>query len=151
MHAYAAVAPVSADFVDHDWAKDNLKESGKGDDFSTVWLGRGDTYRISDYDTAIYFYGGRNAIYAALEAYEYARIQNFVDGHRSDLIHVFSGTVKVGGGKRKQIIMLAIADRARLDSLDAFRDRELEEQDTLYRMREFRGRMRSKWPDIGTA
>ena len=70
MQAYAVIAKVNTDFADHDWAVENLKEEGKPDDFSTVWASAA-TYRgLKNYDEAVYFYGGRDAIYKALKKFE---------------------------------------------------------------------------------
>ena len=111
MQAYAAFAKVNPDFADHDWAVANLKEEDHPNDFSTVWTARDSDVELKEYDDAVYFYGGRNAIYKALANFEYAWIRNFVPGHRADPIHVFSAVVRTIGGK-KQIIMLAVADAA---------------------------------------
>jgi hypothetical protein len=151
MHAYAAFAKVNPDFADHDWAVANLKEEGKPNDFSTVWTARDSDVALKEYDDAVYFYGGRDAIYKALAKFEDAVIRNHARGQggRRDVpIHVFSAVVRTLGG-RKQIIMLAAADARRDADLAAFRAQDLEEADTAYRMREFRQRMKQKWPDIG--
>jgi hypothetical protein len=155
MEAYAIAAPFDADFADHDWAVENIKnQAGRASDFSTLWSGTDSDLMLNTLDDAVYFYGGRSAIYAALEAYEYARIRNFVDGHRNLPIHVFRAVVKVAnlpGAKTKQIIMLTVADSDRDQELAAFRDRDLEEPPSdahTYRMRGFRSRMKRKWPEM---
>jgi hypothetical protein len=155
MQAYAVIAKVNADFADREWGKKNLKEEGLADDFSTVWARPDSDVNLNNYDDAVYFYGGRNAIYKALANFESAWIRNYVPGHRADPIHVFSGVVRTIGGK-KQIIMLAVADAQRDADLAAFRDQELEERNTdgkvnrmNYRMYDFRAKMKQKWPDIG--
>ncbi len=59
--------------------------------------------------------------------------------------------MKVDYGKKKQIIMLAIANKARDTQLQQYRDQQLEEAgSTDYRVRELRQRMERKWPDIPT-
>ncbi|MGQ0595205.1 MAG: hypothetical protein ACT4QB_21980 [Gammaproteobacteria bacterium] len=152
MQAYAVIAKVNADFADHDWAKENLKEEGLPDDFSTVWA-RSAYLDLKDYDEGVYFYGGRGAIYKALAKFEDSAIRSMIVGpHREDGIHVFSAMVKVDYGKKKQIIMLAIADAKRDADLAAFRDQALELKggsSVNYTMREFRKKMKEKWPDVG--
>jgi hypothetical protein len=148
MHAYAAFAKVNPDFADHDWAVANLKEEGKPNDFSTVWTARDSDVALKEYDDAVYFYGGRDAIYKALANYGLAKITNSVPTHYRVPIHVFSAVVRTLGG-RKQIIVLAVGDAARDQELAAFRDQSLEEESPTYRMFDFRVRMKKKWPDIG--
>jgi len=151
MQAYAAFTKVNPNFADHDWAVKNLKEEDHPNDFSTIWTARDSDVKLKEYDDAVYFYGGRDAIYQALANYGLAKITNSVPGHYRVPIHVFSAVVKVvaGVGKRKQIIMLAVGDAARDRELTAFRDQALEEESPTYRMFDFRVRMKKKWPDIG--
>lgn len=158
MEAYAIAAPFDADFADHDWAQENIKnkvgEARKGD-FSTLWRGGTESdLSLNNFDDVVYLYGGRSAIYESLAAYEFARIINFVQGHRTEPIHVYRAVVKVNNrpfAKTKQIIMLAVANQDRDDDLDALRDKDLEEvsgHEQTYRMREFRQRMARKWPKM---
>lgn len=150
MNAYAVVAGFDPNFANHDWAVTNIKGAGSANDFSTVWPNAmDDDCELQNYDDAVYFYGGRGAIYKALAKFQLARIRNIVSGHRDDPIHVFSTSVSVTGGKTKQIIMLAVADAARDRALAALRDPGLEAagSELTYRMREFRSRMESKWPN----
>jgi hypothetical protein len=158
MEAYAIAAPFDADFADHDWAVENIKNKvgeGRQSDFSSLWTAGRDSDRLLDnIDDAVYFYGGRSAIYEALAAYELARIRNFVDGHRGEAIHVYRAVVKVSNlplAKTKQIIMLALGTPERDDELSAWRDRDLEDSSGdahSCRMREFRARMQRKWPKM---
>jgi hypothetical protein len=150
MQAYAVSAPFDANFATHKWAVANVKDAGVEDDFSTVWPnGNDDSLMLDNVDDVVYFYGGRGAIYKALANFEYSRIRNYANGHRSDPIHVYRQEVKVDYGKKKQIIMLAIANKARDTQLQQYRDQQLEEPgSTDYRMREFRYRMTQRWPDI---
>jgi hypothetical protein len=151
MHAYAALGKFNPNFADHDWAVKNLKEEDHPNDFSAIWAGVNSWRDLDTSDDAVYFYGGRDAIYKALAKFEDAVIRNHARGQggRRDVpIHVFSAVVRTLGG-RKQIIMLAAADARRDADLAAFRAQDLEEADTAYRMREFRQRMKQKWPDIG--
>ena len=152
MDAYAVTAAFDANFASHDWAVANVKGAGLEDDFSTVWPNSKDEDLCLDtFDDVVYFYGGRGAIYKALAPFDQSRIRNFAGGHRSDLIHVFRHEVKVAGGlKKKQIIMLAVADAARDKQLARYRDKELEDRDSeqTYKMRDFLRMMERKWPDI---
>jgi hypothetical protein len=152
MQAYAVVAPFDPNFATHDWAVTNVKEAGAADDFSTVWTnGTDDSLMLDSPDDAVYFYGGRGAVYKALAKFDFSRIRNFANGHRTEPLHVFRQEVKVDAGKKKQIIMVVIADAARDNQLVQYRDQQLEEAgSTNYRMREFRQRMQAKWPDINT-
>lgn len=148
MEAYATIGTFDPDFADHDWCVENVKNKAKkASDFSTVWRTSSSDIDLQNYDDALYLYGGRSAIYAALEPFESARLRNFVGGRRTQPIHVFRAVVKVGGGKTKQIIMLAVADAQRDSDLADFRDTDLEYRDPVsYRMREFRDAMAKKWP-----
>lgn len=155
MNAYAVVAGFDPNFANHDWAVTNVKGAGSANDFATVWPNAtDDDFELQNYDDAVYFYGGRGAIYKALAKFQSARIRNFVSGHRNDPIHVFRTEFRVTGndiigGKSKQIIMLAVADAARDRALAAFRDADLEApgSELTYRMSTFRSRMESKWPN----
>lgn len=160
MHAYAVRADFNLEFADHDWAKKNLKEEGEPNDFSTLWHYPNASYDLTNYNTAVYFYGGRNAIYKALQKYGSALIVNQVKGHMDDPIHVFGAPVEVDHNKHKQIIMLAVADSDRDDELADFRYARLECVHTgphserppryvQYKMADFRANMKLMWPDIG--
>lgn len=151
MEAYAVVAPFDPDFADHDWAVTNVKNAGRKSDFSTVWPNRDDhDLCLDDYDSAVYLYGGRKSLYEALEPFDDARIRNFVHRHRDDPIHAYRAVLKVGGGKTKQIIMLAVANRQRDQDLAALRDTDLEASDAYFNcyVSEFRKKMKAKWPDL---
>jgi len=145
------MADFDANFASHDWAVKNVKNAGTAGDFSTVWPnGRQDDLCLDAVDDVVYFYGGRGAIYKALTPFKDSRIRNFAGGHRNDPIHVFRQEVTVDFGKKKQIIMLAIADAARDKQLSRYRDKALEDSDSekTYRMSDFLKVMERKWPDI---
>lgn len=132
MEAYAVVGKVDPQFASHDWAKTNVKENAYENDFSTVWTDPSADFYLEDYNDAVYFYGGRTAIYEALEQYQSARIRNFVNRHRDDPIHAFKAVFAVEErlpdvlSKHKYIIMLAVADAQRDRAFSQYRERSLE-------------------------
>ena len=132
MEAYAVVGKVDPQFASHDWAKTNVKENAYENDFSTVWTDPSADFYLEDYDDAVYFYGGRTAIYDALEKYQSARIRNFANRHRDDPIHAFKAVFAVKESlpdilsKHKYIIMLAVADAQRDRALAQYLDLTLQ-------------------------
>lgn len=101
-----------------------MKKRARENDFSTVWS-EGKYCVLKQPDDAVYFYGGRKALYDALEKWEDYMISNEVPGLEIQEIYIYRSPVKVDGGKTKQIFMFTSYDKDRNDDLADFKDPNL--------------------------
>lgn len=153
MHAYALLDKVNPAFGTHNWAVNNVVANAYEDDFSTIWSDNRAVCELTDYNDAVYLYGGRKKIYELLKNYRFAKIKHAVKSHPNDLIHVFRAEFevdKLGPISRgeKQIIMFAVADAQRLAQLAQWRDTDLavDSFDKCYTGNDIISKMEKKWP-----
>ena len=67
MHAYALLGTVNPAFGTHNWALNNVVANAYKDDFSTIWSDSRAICELTDYNDAVYLYGGRKKIYQLLK------------------------------------------------------------------------------------
>lgn len=152
MHAYALLGTVDPAFGTHNWALNNVVANAYEDDFSTIWSDPRAVCELTNYNDAVYLYGGRKKIYQLLQNFRFAKIKHAVKSHPNDLIHVFREEFEVDGippfAKDKHIFMFAVADAQRLAQLAQWRDTDLavDSFDKVYGGNDIMTKMEKKWP-----
>lgn len=141
MEAYVRKHVPDVNFTDYDWCEQTLKGGSPGkNNLSGVFTSQNDQPTLKSGE-AVYFYGGRAAIYHALNGYDWAFLKSPSGGE----IYMYRTVIKMKTfGRKKQVFMFTPHDKDMHELLKAYRDMDNRDIINSYgaKMGEFRSRLK---------